>query len=501
MAVIDSGSSTAGKANVDANYNLQVNLPTIATQAGYAQLAYAAGGGVSNIQRVSQNGAGYSATVKQLLEIDFNSATPNFTNRFNAQATTMTRAVSVGAMRLNSGAITTTTTGISITSARWISRDPDCEYRISGTIRHTNGAVSNKQAEFGLGYYNFASGQANAMNEFIGFRWTTSGTLLAVVSTSAGGAGSEQTENVNGGVPFSDSVYRSYEIVINQDRAKFFVDGVYQTMISRQQSAYSLTKSQSLPVIARLFNSGVPVSAPTFDIAEISVFEIGNDADIPVTTLKSAQGKSSYFFPSDVIATASPTHNYPASGTAPTAATGSNTASVLNATTLMGGWYLMNGASIGATVHSTVWVAGYQNPVPPQAAGVAQNSRTLYVTGITVSPTVVSTVLAGGGFCAGWFAAIGGTALTSATADADGTTAVGQKADRLVPLARIMSYGAAAAVGTIETGSGECYTPFPTPLVINPGEFLKIGLRTFWVNAAVTSGVISGQINVNGYWD
>ena len=42
---------------------------------------------------------------------------------------------------------------------------------------------------------------------------------------------------------------------------------------------------------------------------------------------------------------------------------------------------------------------------------------------------------------------------------------------------------------------------FTTPLVVHPGEFLSIGLRTLWVNAAVTSGTIDGGLYVNGYWD
>jgi hypothetical protein len=161
----------------------------------------------------------------------------------------------------------------------------------------------------------------------------------------------------------------------------------------------------------------------------------------------------------------------------------------------------MNAATITATAHSTFWVAGYQNPAIPPAAGQATNARNFYVTSITVSPQVVSTVIVGGGWVANWFAAIGATALTSATTDADGTTAVAQKTDRLVPMSRVTSLPAAAAVGTIETGQGDFTQVFTTPLVIHPGEFLKVGLRTFQVTGAGTSGTIDGSINVNGYWD
>jgi cystathionine beta-lyase family protein involved in aluminum resistance len=40
MAVIQSGGSVAGVADVDANYNLKVTLPDVNTQAGYALVQY-----------------------------------------------------------------------------------------------------------------------------------------------------------------------------------------------------------------------------------------------------------------------------------------------------------------------------------------------------------------------------------------------------------------------------------------------------------------------------
>lgn len=39
MAIIDTGSSTAGKANVDASYQLAVTTNTDATKAGYFKIA------------------------------------------------------------------------------------------------------------------------------------------------------------------------------------------------------------------------------------------------------------------------------------------------------------------------------------------------------------------------------------------------------------------------------------------------------------------------------
>ena len=500
MAVIDSGSSTAGKANVDSNYNLNVNLPTTATQSGYVQSAYVPTASLSKIAKISEDNSLYCAETRQILDLDFNAASTAWATKIGTSATTMTKAVQNGFMRLNNSAITTTTTGISIYSNRTINIETGYEYVVKFQLKHANAAATNKQAEFGLGYYAFGTGQTAQMNEFIGFRFSTAGALNAVVGTSQGGAPSE-TETALGGFPASDNVSREYMMVISDTSVEFWIEGVYQTRITKPNGNYGLLKSTSYPFIARVFNSGAASAAATFDIADVSIIKVGPDDGVPQPFRMAAMGKSSYYFQPDITISTTATHNLPASGTAPTAATASNTASVLNNTAVMGGFFRMNGATITVTPHSTFWVAGYQNPTLPTAAGAATNARNFYITAITVAPLIVSTVLVGGGFAALWFAAIGATALSSATADGDGTTGVAQKTDRLVPLGRLTSFGAAAAVGTIETGAGDTTIVFPTPLIVHPNEFIKIGLRTTFVTAAVTSGTIDGAIGINGYWD
>jgi len=502
VALIDGGSSTAGKANVDANYNLNVNLPTTATQAGYVQEAYIPTSTISKLARITGAGARYSAEMRQLIDIDFSTISTVWSGKVGTNATTMTKAASgSGFMRLNNSAITTTTTGISMYTCRTLAIEAGYDYKVSASIRHDNGLATNKQAEFGLGYYAFGTGQAAQMNEFIGFRWTTAGNLIGVLGTSAGGAPTEQTVNINSGTPYSNNVARDYEIVFTSRQVEFWVDGVYQAKIDKDVSVFGVIKQQSLPVIARIFNSGAASAAMTFDIADIAAFKIGADDGQVHGARMAAMGKSSYYWQPDLTTGVVHPHNNPASATPPTAATGSNTASVLNATGNMGGFFRMNGASIVAGVHSVIWVAAYLNPAVPTATGGANNARNLFVSSISVSPLVVSTVLAGGGFSALWLATIGCSAITTATNDGDGTTAVATKADRLVPLNRHFTFAAAAAVGTLETGAGDGVVYFNTPLVVHPGEHLKIGIRTTWVNAAVTSGVFDGSINVNGYWD
>lgn len=495
-------SSTSGELKTDGNDNARMNLPTTASQAGYAQHTFVPDPAVVRIGRISEDGQIYSAEARQVFQGDFTAVTSVQSAKWGTNATTMTKAVQTnGFMRLNASAITTTATGIAVYSNRVITLENGYDLIVRFQARTANATATNKQIDAGLGYYLFAAGQANAMNEFIGFRWTTSGGLIGVLETSEGGAPGAQTININSNVPYSDNVSREYKLVLTELEVQFYVDGAYVGRIAKPTTMYGSIKGVSLPLIFRQFHSGAASAACTFDFGKVSVIKAGPDDGQSHPARMAAMGKSSYYQQPDIQTAATLTHNLPASGTAPTAATGSNTASVLNNTAQMGGFFRMNGATISATVQSTFWVAGYQNPANPTAVGVATNARNFYVTGITVTPLVVSTVLVGGGFAAMWFAAIGATALSSATADSDGTTAVAQKTDRLVPLARVTSFAAAAAVGTLETGAGDSTVQFTTPLVVHPGEFLKIGLRTTFATAAVTSGTLDGAINVNGYWD
>jgi hypothetical protein len=502
MAVIDTGASVAGKANVDANNNLQVNLPVVASRAGFAQQTYVPDSTVTpKTARVTLDNGAYTAEPRQVLELDFNSASTTWAAKIGTNATTMTKAVQNGYMRLNNSAITTTTTGISIYSNRVVTVENGYDLRVKMHIRTNNATATNKQIDAGLGYYAFGAGQAAAMNEFLGFRWTTTGGLLGVMETSQGGAPTAQTVNINSNAPYSDNVAREYEVILTDVDAEFWVEGVFQGRIAKPTGSYGIFKGVSLPLMARIFNSGAASAATTFDVGDASVIKIGCDDGVAHNLRMAAMGKSSYYYQPDLTAAATATHLLPASGTAPTPAVGSNTASAANNVAVMGG--LIGNTLTGVTVTlstNVLWIA-YQNPAVPTVAGVATNARNFYVTGIMIGNHIITAALTGGGYTAAWFAAIGATATSLATTDADGTTAVAQKAPRFIPLSLVSTVAAAAALGTVSTDVGDHQFQFPTPLPVHPGEFLHIGFRTIAVTAAVTVGAAQCMISVNGYWD
>jgi len=501
MAVIDGGSSSSGKANVDSNFNLNVNLPTTGTQSGLSRLNYLRDASTSREAQISEEGGLETRQGRLIFHSNLNGAAAGalINNQFNQQTTTMTLALNAGFIRFNNSAITTLNTGCSINSWCTFSTEAKCTLALSGHIRHTQGAISNKQMDFGFGYYDIAANQAATMNEFAGFRWTQAGNLIGVLEYSAGGAPTTVTVNINGGVPYADSAVKRYEVQLTQEQVEFWVDGVYQAAIVRQSDAPGTAKANGYPIVARLFNgASAPASASVFDIANINVVRYGYEADIPLPTRQALMGRHSNQGQAGLVATNGNTALIQASGTAPTGTTGSNTATTI---TGLGGYYALNGAAVTVTPHSNIIISSYQNIILPEAVGAATDARNLIITDIMISPMVVTTVLVGGGAVWEWFVAVGSSALSLATADAAGTTALSTRSPRITPLPLMDSIAAAAVVGTVATRIGDSSVSLQTPLVVMNGQFIHIGIRTFQVTAAITSGVIGGGIGIGGYWD
>jgi hypothetical protein len=485
-----------GGANLDSNSNVKVNLPTAPLQAGMVQNSFTRDAATARVTRVTEEGEMYGASGRLMFYADFNGVTL-LNNQFNTQATTLTAVLTNGFVKLNGGLVTTLNTGVSITSARSFSIEDGQAIRIKKKIRSTQGSIINKQFDSGIGMYAVAANQAGAMVEFAGFRWTLAGGLIGVVAQTLGAAASEVTVNINGGVPLSDNITRTYEIVVTTNVVEFWIDGVYQAKIDRQADAPCILKGAAYPLLDRLYFTTAPVSAPSFDIGEISVTKVGPEADLPIAYRQALMGRHSSYAQTGLTGTGGNTAVATGNAAAITAAAGTNAAT---ASTGLGGYFACTATSMGVALNNII-MNTYQNPAFPIAAGAATNGRNLVITGIRVSPLVVTTALTGGGFVANWWVAIGNTALTQATTDAAGSTTLGTKSPRIIPLSVIDVLAAAAAAGVVATRTGDSYYPLETPLVVHPGEFISVGCKILFAGAAVTAGVVTGAVGYGGYWD
>jgi hypothetical protein len=335
------------------------------------------------------------------------------------------------------------------------------------------------------------------MVEFAGFRWTLTGGLIGVLATTLGGAATELTTNINGGVPLSDDVTRTYEVVVTSNTVEFWIDNVFQASLNRQADAPNIFKGAAYPVVNRLFFTTAPVLAPSFDIGDVSVVKLGPEADLPVAYRQSLMGRHSSYAQTGLVGTTGNTAVAVANAAAITATTGTN---AVSASTGLGGYYACTATNMGVALNNTIMNA-YQNPALPITAGSATNGRNLVITGIRISPMVVTTLIAGGGIVVNWWVSVGNTAVTQATTDAAGTTTLGTKSPRIIPLGVIDTLAANAAVGTVSTRVGDSYYALETPIVVHPGEFISVGTKTLQATAAITAGVLTGAVGYGGYWD
>lgn len=499
MSIILKSGSSGNLAGVDSNSNLLVNLPTTATQAGFSQLSYTRDSTTSRPARVSLIGDLATSVGRTMFSCSFNGAAAGAlgNNQWNQQATTLATATQAGFLRFNSGVVTTTTTGVSINTWATFTLERNNYLSLKSIIRHTNGSQLNKVFEFGFGYYDVAANQQAAPNEFIGFRWTASGGLLGVLEYSTGASPTSVTVNINGAIPYSDAISKEYEVVVSQTEVEFWIDNVYQAKIAHQVDAAGIMKSSGLPILVRQYHPGTPSIAPVFELGHTSITKYGTEADVPISYRQAIMGRGCYNNQAGILATNGSPVTVPASGTTPTGTTGSNTATTL---TGLGGYYNLNGAAVTGTNHSQIILTSYQNPTVPETSGAANDGRVLVITDIMISPMVVSVILAGGGAAWTYFIAVGSTALSLATADAIGGAAIGTKSPRYLILPILDSVAATAAAGTVVTRAGSSNFSLNTPLVVNPGEFIHSGIRTCYVNAAITSGNFLGGISFSGFW-
>ena len=499
-AVLQGGSNTAGLANVDADYQLLTNLPTSADKAGFARIASRAASGVTKALGIAEDGEARVAQTSILLDLLFAGSTGNSQNtKMQMRLTTHTKSVINGFLRLNAGLSAGSAAGAALQTNHLFNFEPGSELHGTFIAKTQGGAATNKQIDIGFGAHLETGGQGGAIVEFAGFRWTTLGGFQAVLETANSGTFTSQATAINGDVPPANDVARAFRVVVADDYVEYYMDDAFMLRYFRESGSRGLLKSAALPLMAREFASGVPSAAPVLDIGWMHVKRVGGNQIDPVLAA-AIGGRSSYLFQNELTNAALATHNFPATTTAPTAVVGSNTTSAMNLISALGGFYRNTLTGISAA-HANVLVTSYLNPLySTLVQGVSTHGRTFVCMGITISPMVVTAALTGGGFVANWFAAIGATAVSLATTDTDGTTNLGTKTARLVPLSLISTLAAAAAAGVVSTDVGGNVFTFPTPLVVYPGEHLQVGFRVLQLTAAVTVGAVDGSVQINGHW-
>lgn len=491
MAHIEGGSSTAGTANVDTNYQLNVVTNTDPTKAGATRIfsendpgdvtgtAYCYSPETSDDYRLR-------VAIDSVLDQELFNYTVQHSGKFHYAFTTLTSTVTGGYWTTNSGSVTTITTGCRMRTWRHFQMpSQQAPIYVEFVAAFSNTFVTNTTIDFGLFidsgsnpftptdgvYFRATSAGLEGVCNYNGVEVTTGPMLVAPA-----GAAWSPTNNAN----------YQFLISITNREVKFWIDDVLYGSIAIEAANIAPAASLELPLAVRHAIAGGAASAALqFKVASYSV-QVGDvGRDKPWGATMSAMGNGLQV--QQGATTGGQLTTY-AIGAAPTAVT--LTANTGPATNTLGGLYLLPAAITAG--ESDYPMFAWQNP----ASTAAIQGKTFHCTSIIVGDTVVSAALTGGGIGLHWAFGFGSTSSSLATTEAASFANNTTKIARKIPLGVVQWFAATAAVGA--TAQGRQIT-FPTSLAVNPGEYLHIIMRA--IGTSTSAGGIRGSIAVLGYFE
>lgn len=486
MAVIEGGSSTANRANVDGNNNLQTNTP------GYDANGVIRGGGPQQAGAISiftETDPG-TATGSRLVvppEADhdfrfrvmesvldhevFNYAAQN-TGKHTYSNTTMTVTWTASGLTTNGGSILTTTTGARV---RTYATFPlftvgmlyaDMRFRLTAALP-TNTTID-------VGFFADAGSNPFDPTDGVFFRFTSSG-VVGVVNNG----GAEVSVPLTGFTPGLNE-FQKLTIACSNKRVEFWSDDVLYGVIDQSASTAMPFLSAALPFAIRHAITGG--AASTVVQAKLAAYQVTLGGTGVVST-PDAQGARSWGSHQGLGGGTMGSLAAYANSAPATAGAGSNTTPLV---TGLGGQVGLNG---GVAANTDLILTSYRVP----AGTTAVQGRRLVVRGVQIAAANTGAAVATSETSLAYSLAFGHTAVSLAT-----TETATSKAPRREGLG-ILSWPVGAAIGA-GPREGRIYVPFTSPIYVNPGEFIAVAAK-FLAGTATASQVIYHQITFDYGWE
>lgn len=467
---------TANVAEVDAQNQLQVNLPLVDENAGHASiLTEQDAGSVTGVRvmKAPESTEDYRLRVgmDQVLFSDWFGAGALNTANYQAPVTTMTVAQSGGYLVLNSG-----TSIVSGAVAR-VQSQQFFPFRGSGGLSFRCRAqfatvpIANNVTEWGL----FLASGTTAPTDGAFFRLNAAGLFVCVLNVNG-------TETVSSGLNFTTviggaNVTANFAIDLHPSGANFWVNDVL--VYTASPGGIGPIQAASLPITFRTYNSAATASAQQLRVSFVAVDQA--DVEPMVGEVDAICRSGGMAYQGQNGGTMGSTASFANSADPTASAALSNTAALV---TGFGGQARFNAA--GTAVLDGI-VTSYQNP----AGTVAVPGRTIMVKGVKISAANLGAAVATTATTLSWSLAFGHTAVSLATAEAATT-----KAPRRIALG-LMTWPVGAAIGQMPQ-CGDLYMPFASPVAVHPGEFIAT-VAKFIVGTATASQVIWVNVTFAAY--
>lgn len=401
-----------------------------------------------------------------LLDDEYINYTAQNTGKHNYANTTMTATWTAGQITTNGSSITTTTTGVQISTYAYFPTVGTTTLSCDVETAFSNQPVTNTFVEWGVG---IPGGATAAPTDGVFFRLNSAG-LQGICSHNG-------TETSTGVFPLSGGtgtwVYtnnKRYQFIVYQGlvEAQFWVnDGTGAVLLGKiplpsAQGRMSMAQGAQFFYKHRIVGGAAGGVLQTY-MGGYSIRVGGiNFSNLPSTSGNRLWG-SYQGLSGGTLGTLARYGTITSGNEAnPAAAVPTTTTAALG--TGLGGHFW---ETVTAAVNTDVILASYQVP----AGTVNVQGRRLVVRGVGLA-SYVQTAFTGGGYVAQYFLAFGHTAVSLATAEAATT-----KAPRRVPLPITQIWPSAAAISTFPTQNTTFVDFGDAPIFVNPGEFIQLCTR------------------------
>lgn len=392
------------------------------------------------------------------------------TGKHQYRNTTMAATWSAAGLTTNSGNITTTTTGVAISTYAEFPLIGQSQLYCEVEGSFSNQPTTNSIIDFGM--FRYSTSNPYAPTDGVYFRLTSAG-LFGVINYNG-------SELQSGLFSFTYSSNKKYQFIIalHEREVEFWIDNVLYASIETPTGNGQPFMSSSLPFAMRhIITGGAAGAALSFVLNDYTV-SIGGSG---ISATASVMGQRVYGSYQGLSGGTMGSLAAYANSANPSPAVPTNTTSTV-LTGLGGqGWET---DTLAVTTDGIIM--SYQNP----AGTVNVQGRRLVVRGVKLD-SYIQTALTGGGYVAQYSLAFGHTAIALNT-----TESAIAKAPRRIPFGvQTVASGAAALtlLNTVTLDLGDA------PIFVNPGEFFQVVKKK--VGTAPSAGVVAHVISVFYGWE
>jgi hypothetical protein len=359
-------------------------------------------------------------------------------------------------------------------------------------IRETNQTASNAISEWGFLYLTTSTTQQPI--DGIYFRRISGGQLKGIITNNSLDLEEITLDLRNvpsrvGSGAYDPAETNHYLISFHSDIVRFWINDVLVGQLQCPSQLSQFAASSQLPIGFRVLNVNTASAGRQLSIGYVNVGYGDHNVNKSWAHAMSGMGGGAYQLqigntPGPTVTRTAATTGHPASATTRTAGTWIATSNPqLN--NLGGLW--TSPAFSTLTTDGDYPLFSFLNP-----AGTASlPGKTLYVTGVRIGDTYVSTAPGSTGAFLSYIVQVEGSAVSTATADAATTTsgksiAIGGQ-----------GFGTTDVAGTIKPGFE---MSFNSPLIVPPNKYFTLIARPYGTLSGAPL-IVTSSVAVNGYWE